>query len=219
MSTGGSSSQLVSHEREKEEHEGGSNDLEEESEENVTESNVLDKLKQELEQAEKPCDCFWDYFRCMVFRDAHASFFDRTDVKKLPLHVRQKAVKDYYNGEAKQRLLCAIGFLLAALFCLGAMNFMENLDDMFPVTYCKVNLDVTKYGGFQVSKQSFKIARLKNCPPSEKDHKVNLGQNEGLQVKYVECHAWKTPIETDSDCFNVFICDETTHACSGPLFT
>jgi len=171
---------------------------------------LVDQLKQKLKDEENWKDCLRDYFCCMVFRKAHEDFFKSEKVKDKPLHVQQKVLKNYLNGIAKERLLWAIGFLLVALFCLGAMNFMENLDEMFnKTTDCKVDLDVTNSRGSRVQ-DSFVVARLLTgkCPKPEMDN-IDLGPNGYLAVKYVECDVSETPIVRDSVCFNIFRCEKT----------
>jgi len=181
--------------------------------------NLVNELKRELEEeAETGKAYFWgclkDYLCCVVVREEHSGILI---LSKKALHVQQGALNNYLNDKAKCRLLWAISFLLVALFFLGAMNFMENLDDIFPVTNCKVNLNVINSEGSQVTENPFVIARLKNCPKHEMDH-IDLQPNGYLEVKYVECHAWKTPIEKKSDCFNVFKCDKTSLVCNDLLF-
>jgi len=159
---------------------------------------LVNALKLELKE-ENWKDCL----RCMVVRNAHEEFFiERDDVKDKPLYVKQKVLK--------KRLLWAIGFLLVALFCLGAMNFMENLDEMFnKTTNCKVDLDVTNFKGSLV-RESFVVARLLTgkCPPPVMDH-IDLGPNEYLAVKNVDCDKPQTRTYEDSDCFNMFKCEKT----------
>lgn len=179
---------------------------------------LVKELKQKLEEAESETNrfsgCLKDYFCCMVVREKHSLILNENE-EKYPLHVKQAALKDYLNGEAKQRLLCAIGFLLVALFCLGAMNFMENLDEMFgETTNCKVNFDVSKHGGSGIRKDPLVVARLpaKHCPPPEMDH-ITLEQNERLQVKKVKCDNPQTETNEDSDCYNMFKCDKKYANC------
>jgi len=179
---------------------------------------LLNHLKDHLKH-ENNTACLWDYFCCMVVRDHHDEFFKREYVKAKPLHIRQGALKDYLNGIAKERLLWAIGFLFVALFCLGAINFMENLDEMFnKTTDCKVDLDVTNSRGSRVQ-DSFVVARLLTgkCPKPEMDN-IILGQNEYLQVKKVKCDIPQTETNGDSVCFNMFRCHKNSVTCRDLLF-
>jgi len=181
-----------------------------------------EQVIERLENDEECYHCFQGFFCCVVVTKVHQKFLKGNEFKA---DIKQKGLRGYLHNKAKGTLKAAFIYLLIALFCLGAMNVVEDLNDMY-VTDCKVSLNVIKSladAEFTVVIEDKNVSRLrkKDCPQLSENHEVHLDEKEYLEVKKVYCDKPYVPIESNEGvvCFNIFKCEEEKDSRCGPLFS